>query len=92
MIRDCGLLQLTYFHRLRHIGLNISVGFEANRNAHEPGVIPTANRSASESLEWVVDAGWVAMVRVSPRLAECDNILSEFKTYDRDPGHLLFRM
>ena len=39
-----------------------------------PGVIPTAWRSSSLSLECVVEAGCVTMVRVSPRLAERESI------------------
>ncbi len=46
-----------------------------------PGVMPTANLSSSESLLWVVEAGCVAMVRVSPRLADSEIISNASRNF-----------
>src|SRR5690606_26352433 len=46
-----------------------------------PSVIPTDSRSSLESLPWVVEAGWVTMLRESPRLEERVSKFMESKNF-----------
>ena len=46
----------------------------------KPGVIPTSVLSSSVNLECVVEAGWVTIVRVSPRFADNEHKVMLFKT------------
>ena len=50
-----------------------------------PGVIPTARRYSSESLPCVVEAGWVTMVRLSPRFEVIVAIVSALPSYRAGP-------
>ena len=53
-----------------------------------PSVIPSAAFSSAGNLEWVVEAGWVMMVRESPRLGEIEAIfrcLLKATTFSKPP-------
>src|SRR5690606_10355126 len=47
----------------------------------KPSEIPTSKRSSRDSLLWVVDAGCVTMVLVSPRLDVNEHNLTAFKKF-----------